>query len=159
MALALLRIDDRLIHGQIVTTWVKEVKATNIIIANDALSKDEFIKDVITMAAPPTVKAEVKSIKETVRTINSEEFKTKRVLILTKNVEDVLALKDEGLEIKYLNVGGMGAGKNTKVIYRNISITDKQLEILRELKAQGVEIEFKLVPAEKGLKIYGGYYV
>ena len=85
--------------------------------------------------------------------MNSEEFKTKRVLILTKNVEDVLALKDEGLEIKYLNVGGMGAGKNTKVIYRNISITDKQLELLRELKAQGVEIEFKLVPAEKGLKI------
>lgn len=153
MGLEFLRIDDRLIHGQIVTTWMKEVDTNVIIISNDVLAKDEFTSRMITLAAPPNTKVEVKNIKETVSILAGNKYANDRVMILTKTVEDVYDLYQNGLKFDYVNVGGMGAKANTKVIYRNISVTDKQMELLKELKEKGVEIEFKIVPNEKGMKL------
>lgn len=151
MSLVLLRIDDRLIHGQIVTTWMKEVKSNVIIIANNALSKDEFTKKMITLAAPPHTKVIVNDLKQTVEEMQNGKYDNYRVLILVKTVEDVVVLYENGLEFNELNVGGMGAKANTKVIYRNISATDRQMQLLEDLKKKNVKIEFKIVPSEKGM--------
>ncbi|MBE6083621.1 MAG: PTS sugar transporter subunit IIB, partial [Tissierellaceae bacterium] len=53
--IVLTRIDDRLIHGQVMTAWVKQTKATRIIIIDDVVAKDDFMKKVLTMAAPPGI--------------------------------------------------------------------------------------------------------
>lgn len=151
MSLVLLRIDDRLIHGQIVTTWMKEVKSNVIIIANDALSKDEFTKKMITLAAPPYTKVVVNDLKRTAEEMKNGKYDNYRVLMLVKTVEDVVVLYENGLEFNELNVGGMGAKANTKVIYRNISATDRQMQLLEDLKKKKVKIEFKIVPCEKGM--------
>jgi len=153
LGLVFLRIDDRLIHGQIVTTWMKEVNSNIIIIANDLLAKDSFMKRMIELAAPPGVKVEVRGVKDTTEVLGGERFEKDRVMVLAKTVEDVVGLHKHGLGFDYVNVGGMGAKAGTKVVYRNISCSDTQMELLHQLKAEGIEIEFKIVPNEKGMKI------
>lgn len=153
MGLVFLRIDDRLIHGQIVTTWMKEVNSNVIIIANDALSKDSFTKRMIELAAPPGVKVEVRGLQDTSEILGGEKFKKDRVMVLAKTVEDVVGLHENGLDFNYVNVGGMGAKAGTKVRYRNISVSDAQMEMLHQLKSKGIDIEFKIVPNEKGMRI------
>ncbi len=153
MSLAFIRIDDRLIHGQIVTTWMQHVGATAIVVANDAVAKDSFTAKMISMAAPSGIKVFCYSLDQTVDNMKNGSLDKYAVLILTKTVEDVYALKQKGLEFNYVNVGGMGSKPGSKVIHKNIAVTESQMELLKEMKSNGVDIEFKIVPTDKGLKL------
>ena len=86
--ISLIRIDFRLIHGQVVTKWVKQANANRIIIVNDMLAKDEFLASVYKMAAPSNVKVDIFTIDESSQRWKENAFGDGKVLLLFKNVED-----------------------------------------------------------------------
>jgi D-glucosaminate-specific PTS system IIB component len=141
----LTRIDDRLIHGQVITAWSKITKANRIIVVDDEVAEDSFMVKVLKMAAPSSIKVEVFTIADAAVALETEDTGEK-VIILVKTPKTVLGLVKAGVSIKELNLGGMGATQGRKQLYRNISISAEEKEMFKELLTLGVDVFLQIVP-------------
>jgi len=151
--IVLTRIDDRLIHGQVMTAWVKYTQANRIIIVDDAVSQDPFMEKVLKMAAPPGIKVEVYNIEKAVEVLKKEGQEGEKIIVLVKYPGTVYALIESGIEIKELNVGGMGAAPGRKSIYKNISVSAEEREIFKKILSSGTKISIRIVPDDKEVDI------
>ncbi len=142
---ALVRVDDRLIHGQVVTAWVTALKCTNIVIVDDGVANDSFLSEVVRMAAPASTTVTVLSQKQAL----DDTGVFSDALVLVKNPLVALGLKKAGIEFDRLILGGMGASPGRKTVYRNISASAAELSALKELQDLGVECVFQIVPGDK----------
>lgn len=143
--IVLTRIDDRLIHGQVITAWAKIKKANRIIVVDDEVAEDSFMVKVLKMAAPSSIKVEIFTIADAAGALNAEDT-GENVIILVKTPKTVLGLIQAGVNIKELNLGGMGATQGRKQLYRNISISEGEKELFRELLALDVDVFVQIVP-------------
>jgi D-glucosaminate-specific PTS system IIB component len=143
--IVLTRIDDRLIHGQVITAWAKITKADRIIVVDDEVAEDSFMVKVLKMAAPSSIKVEIFNTQDAAATLTSEDT-GERVIILVKTPKTVLGLIKAGVSIADLNLGGMGATQGRKQLYRNISISAEEKAIFKELLSLGVDVFVQIVP-------------
>ena len=143
--IVLTRIDDRLIHGQVVTAWAKVTNGNRIVIADDEVAADDFMKDVLKMAVPAGFKIGIYSIEEAATILKGEDT-GERIIILVKRPESVRRLLENGVSIKELNLGGMGATIGRKQLYRNISISVAEKQCFQDLISRGVHVFVQIVP-------------
>lgn len=151
----LVRIDDRLIHGQVVALWVKHLQASRIVIVDDQVAKDSFLQIVLRGAAPPGVEVEVCGLEQATQALDRSEAERAKTIVLLKGPKTALALRNVGVLFETLNVGGMGAGPGRKPFYRNISATPDELEVFRQLEAQGVAVQFQIEPNARPIALVG----
>ncbi|VYT93856.1 Fructose-specific phosphotransferase enzyme IIB component [Clostridium tertium] len=145
--LSLLRIDDRFIHGQVIMSWVKMTKAKRIIIIDDRLVHDMFMKLIVEMAAPTGVEIDIYSEKDGVNELKKELLVSTIVLVKTPIV--INNLINNGLEFDKVNVGGMGLNYGRKTLFRNISATDEEVEIFKDFIKRGIDVKIQIVSTEK----------
>ncbi|MEG0093515.1 MAG: PTS sugar transporter subunit IIB [Erysipelotrichaceae bacterium] len=148
MSIKLVRLDFRLIHGQVVTKWVKAVDATKIVIINDTLANDEFMANIYKMAAPSNVKVEIYSIQAGISAFKENQFGEQNTILLFKSVEEVYLANKEGLIIDALQIGGLGGGAGRVNTSTGISFDAKDVKLLREMKEFGSEIYIQVVPSQ-----------
>lgn len=148
MILALNRIDDRLIHGQVVTSWSKETDCSRIIVVNDEVVKDTIRKTLLEQVAPPGIKASVVGVDKAIRVINNPKYANDVVLLLFTNPTDVLRLVEGGIDIKSVNVGGMSFKEGKQQITGAISVDEKDKEAFKALAEKGIEIEVRKVASD-----------
>lgn len=148
MAIELVRIDDRLIHGQVVTTWVKQYGIEQILIINDEISEDEVQKNVFNVMAPDNVKVQTFAVKTFADIYQKTPIKRKTLILLT-NPEDAFILTENGVDIPLLNIGGMKFHSKRKQYIKSVSLTDKERDYLKRLEAKGVEVFIQMVPSDK----------
>lgn len=144
----LVRIDFRLIHGQVITKWFKQTLASEILIIDDELSKDEFMASIYTMSAPPGAKVEILSVDEAVKQWNENQLGDSKIFILFKNVEQAYKAINAGLPIKELQIGGLGSAPGRKVVFGPITMDDSDAKMLNELQKKGVYVYLHQVPEE-----------
>lgn len=148
MSINLVRIDFRLIHGQIVTKWIRSVKAKKIMVANDALSQDPFMSDVYVMSAPPGIDVEIVSVDEFVNKWNETKFEDEDILLLFKDVNDVYRVYQAGVKFDRVQIGGLGGAPGRKVVFGPITLDQTDAEKLTEINNSGMEVYFHQVPEE-----------
>ncbi len=151
--IVLTRIDDRLIHGQVMTAWLNYTGANRIVIVDDIVAKDEFIISILKMAVPAGIKVNIYDITKAVTKFQEEKETNDKIIILVKTPQTIYSLLEKGLEIKNLNVGGMGAQPGRKKLYRNISASDEEKEIFKKLIAKGIETTIRIIPDNKEVKV------
>ena len=100
----LVRVDFRLIHGQVITKWSNIISAKEIIVVNDQLSKDEYMAEIYIMAAPPGMKVNVLSINDFVTQAKNNAYASGNVLVLFKNIKDARDTVDMGIPFKQVQV-------------------------------------------------------
>lgn len=144
-----IRIDDRLIHGQVATLWTNELGATRIMVINDEVANNEIQKTMLRMAAPSNVSTSLITEEKAVNNINNGNYKGQKVLVIVKNPETIVRLMDQGLDIKKINVGNMSTRENTHHIKPSVSITPEEEQAFRVLLDRGVEITAIMVPTDK----------
>lgn len=144
-----IRIDDRLIHGQVATLWTNELGATRIMVINDEVANNEIQKTMLRMAAPSNVSTSLITEEKAVNNINNGNYKGQKVLVIVKNPETIVRLMDQGLDIKKINVGNMSTRENTHHIKPSVSITPEEEQAFRVLLHRGVEITAVMVPTDK----------
>lgn len=149
MGVNFLRIDDRLIHGQVVTAWVKNYQAKRILIVDDGVAGDEFLKGVLKMVAPAGIELRIVGTDHLHETIEKYNNDTKNTVILIKTPQTAKVLFDAGLKLDALNVGGMGICKGRTNLYKNVSANPEEVSILRELEARGIKVYFQAVPSDR----------
>jgi PTS system mannose-specific IIB component/fructoselysine and glucoselysine-specific PTS system IIB component len=144
----LTRIDDRLVHGQVAFTWTPALGADCLLIANDKVAKDEFMKMTLGLAKPAGTKLLIKSVKDAAVFLNDEKSKNAKVLILINSVKDAAALAAEVAEITTINFGGLRSKEGSKLISKAIAVNDDDITIIREMLAKGLELEVRQVPTD-----------
>ena len=147
--MGLVRIDDRLIHGQVVTIWVKALRSTRIVIVDDSVAADSFMQDVLRLAAPPGVTVDVCTVQEGIATLGEDTPGRDKTLVLVKSPRVAEQLYQGGVKFKALNVGGIGAGPGRRSVFKNISMSGEEIATLKRLMAEGVQITLQTVPGEK----------
>lgn len=143
-----IRIDDRLIHGQVATQWTNELGASRIMVINDEIAKNDVQKTVLRMAAPPNVATSIISRETAATNIKNGKYKGQKVLIVVKSPIDILSLMDAGLEIKKVNVGNMSVREGTRHLRPTVSVNAAEEAAFHQLIDRGVEITTIMVPGD-----------
>lgn len=144
--LSLVRTDDRLIHGQVVTAWLKVYHSDVIIIADDEVAKDKFTQRVLKAAAPKGVAVTAFSVADTLKFFSLPKYASRKVMVICKGPEAVEGLIDGGLEIKRMVLGGMGKKEGRESLNRNVSASPDEVECLKRIVKKGTEVVYQLVP-------------
>lgn len=137
------RIDERLLHGQVAMKWTDEVKAKQIVIADDATAANAALKNLFMSTAPYGAKVYVCSLAETAALLTTPEFTgpDTRVMVLAKTPGAFAELLDRGVELKQLNIGNMGGGRDrNKIVKGYFYATDAEIQQLKDIEARGVEV-------------------
>lgn len=146
------RVDDRLIHGQVALVWTKELGTTGIIVANDNAVKNDMLRMTLQMATPTGQKLLVKTVEDAVKTINDPRGKEMHIFALTNCVKDVLVLvKACPGNIQTVNIANVGRFDNsdpaTKVALNDtIMLNPAELAAAKELCEQGIPVYHQLIP-------------
>ena len=148
-----LRVDHRLLHGQVAFSWTSYLSADCILIANDAVMKDEIRKASIKLAKPQGVKLVIKNIEDSIKSINSGATDKYKLFIVVESVEDAYRLVQGTSCIKRINLGGTKAKEGTRNISKAINVLPSEEEMLKELNAKGIEVEIRMVPNDTKLDI------
>jgi len=144
----LVRIDDRLVHGQVAFTWVPAVGADCLIVANDKAATDEFLKMTLGLAKPPNTKLVIKSLRDTAAILNDEKYKNLKILVLVNSVVDAHSLSDSVSTITSINFGGIRAREGSRLISKAIAVTEEDIILIRQMLDKGIELEIRQVPTD-----------
>lgn len=144
--IVLARIDDRLIHGQVMTAWVSYCGGKEILIVDDKVAKDPFLSAVITGAAPKHLKAKAVSVDAAVKEVLDEANQDKKYILLAKGPETYQAMIDQGVNIPEINLGGMGSKQDRTKLYKNIAANEAERQTFKNLLENGNCVYIQVVP-------------
>lgn len=142
----LVRVDHRLVHGQVGFAWIKFLNADCILVASDALMKDELKMAGLRMAKPSDVKLVMKNIEDSAEALNSGVTDKYKLMILCESVEDVYRLATKTSCITAINLGGMKSGENRKQISKAVHVSEEDIALIKELVDKGIAISVQMVP-------------
>lgn len=147
MPLVLVRIDDRLIHGQVVLGWCRTLKPDRIVVANDRLAANERERRMYAASVPPHIKASFLTLEETALELLNNLFKNEAVLILVESVRDVCEMIQKGVRIERINVGGLNYRPAAEPLLPYVFLTEEDRRLLRELVKSGVTLFAQDLPS------------
>ena len=152
MGIVLARIDDRLIHGQVMTSWLNYTGAGKIVVIDDATAKDSFLSMIIKTLVPANIKTEVTTLEKSVEVVAALP-KNEKVILLSKTPEAYVNLVKNGIALEKINIGGMGARPGRKTLYRNISASEEEMNQLKELTDLGLAVEIQMVAEDTAINV------
>ncbi len=147
MPIVLVRVDDRLIHGQVVMGWVPHLQAREVVVVAEAAAADETQKALMQMAMPEGVQLRVLGVAEAVRQLREPE-EARRILVLVPSPQEALKLLEGGLDFTRLNVGGLHYTAGRVQLGKAIFLNPQDQEALRELARRGVVLEGRALPGD-----------
>ncbi|WP_025729153.1 mannose/fructose/sorbose PTS transporter subunit IIA [Atopobacter phocae] len=145
---ALARIDSRLLHGQVATTWAKTSNTNRIIVVSDAVAHDELRKKLIEQASPPGVPANVIPISKMIEVAKDPRFGGTNALLLFEKPQDVLAAVKGGVNLKEVNLGSMAHSVGKVVVNNVLSMDQDDVDTFKELKDMGIKFDVRKVPSD-----------
>lgn len=146
--IAAVRIDTRLLHGQVATAWTKQIAPDRIIVVSDGVAHDQLRKTMIEQAAPPGVPANVVPIKKMIEVSKDPRFGATKVFLLFENPQDLLKAIEGGVDIKKANIGSMAHSVGKVVVTNAIAMGEDDVKTIEAIRAKGVELEARKVPAD-----------
>lgn len=146
MSIKHLRIDNRLVHGQVVVAWLQATGSDTIIVANDAIAADDFQKTMLVAVSPPGVRERILSIDETLAYVKDGAHESEQIFLLVKEPVDALRLHRGGLGLTTMNVGNMAFVVGAKRVSNTVFVSPKDIEAAQALTAEGVTLTCQMMP-------------
>ncbi|WP_455139066.1 PTS sugar transporter subunit IIB [Thermophilibacter sp.] len=143
------RVDHRLLHGQVAFTWIKFTGSDCILIANDAVARDELRMAALRLAKPEGAKLVIKSVADSAKAINSGVTDRYNLFVITENIHDACRLAKATDAITQVNVGGVKAEEGKRKISDAVYVSDDEANELRELAAQGRQVFSQMTPNDQ----------
>lgn len=146
MSIALYRIDDRLIHGQVVVGWGKPLNARFIVLVDDAVRASEWEQELYRMGVPADIEVVFASTAEAAQHLLEWERDPRVGILVSGAIETLAALSDNSHRLRRVNVGGLHHRPGRSERLRYVYLSDAEAAQLRALAAQGVEVTAQDVP-------------
>lgn len=148
----LLRVDDRLIHGQVAVSWTSFLGADTILVANDKAVTDKLMQMAFQMAKPPQVTLSIKSLEGAVAVINNPKHSGRAIFVVTASVQDALYLIERCDAVSDVCLGGIRKAPDKKMVERQVYLDKEDVEAIEKIHALGKGIYLQAVPTEKKLQ-------
>lgn len=153
MALLLLRVDQRLLHGQVVEGWVPFLKADAVVVADDGVAADPISKIAMTAACPAKVRLEVMGIGDAASAAAKGMLPGARTLMLVRSIEGLSKLWSGGARAAAINLGNVPIAPGRTRVTPSVALSLEELGALDAIAAGGVVIEVQAVPREKAANL------
>jgi mannose/fructose/N-acetylgalactosamine-specific phosphotransferase system component IIB len=147
--IVLIRIDDRLIHGQVVEGWVNFLKATCIFVADDRVASNPFQRTIMELSVPQGLRAVIGRVEDICDLVRTAALNADKIILLFSNPADVLRAINSGLDCRVLNIGGMHYVPGKRKLMDVLAVDDADLAALKELAAKGIKIDVQTVPNQR----------
>jgi len=154
MPILLTRIDDRLIHGQVVVGWAQALKADHIIVVNDEVVVNDMQKFLFRMATPTEINLSIIGVKEAALKIKNREFDDDKAIILVKSPKDICEVIEEGGKVGEVNIGGMHFSESKIQLYDAIFVDADDVASFKRIKELNVNLEVRMVPTDSRKDIF-----
>ncbi|MBC1743992.1 PTS sugar transporter subunit IIB [Listeria welshimeri] len=143
-----IRVDDRLVHGQVVTAWIKQLNAKKIFVVDDLAARNPIISKALIMATPKHVELVIKSVEDAKMSIS--ELNEEQTMIITKAPVNVNALIESNDSFNWMvNVGNIGMAKGREKFAQTVHLDEENLAAINNLKTKNnVEIFMQTVPGQ-----------
>ena len=147
----MVRIEDRLLHGQVVFMWTKQLNIKGIIVANDELVTDPIQSLAMKLAVPEHLKLLIKTIDEAAKLINDPRAAGMNILVVMKNPVDAARLlqkiEDKSV-IERVNIGNSGRiDKGDRMMMtKEVYVDDADIAAIEEILAAGLPFEIQMIP-------------
>lgn len=148
MSISVFRIDDRLIHGQIITAWIANADAKQIIVADDKAAKDDFTQSLLKMATPDSIDLQILCVQDAISYIKAHEDGAK-ALLLVRGVKEAYELLHAGIQKGSVNVGNLNMKKGKTKVLSNLWVFPEDVEYFRKIGELGVTVEVRAVPSDR----------
>ena len=140
------RIDERLIHGQVAGIWAPSLHTQRIIVINDEAAADTLQKSSLRMAAPTSMRLSVLPVESAAKNIRSGKYGKQRLFLVFKNPTDVLRYLKAGGKLTHANVGNMSYKEGSKDITKSIKVLDEEIDVFESIAAMDINVTAQLVP-------------
>ncbi|AVK61486.1 PTS mannose/fructose/sorbose transporter subunit IIB [Lactobacillus sp. CBA3605] len=141
-----IRIDDRLIHGQVATRWATGLRVNRIMVIDDEVANDSIQKSILRMAAPSGISTSIITEEKAITNIQADKYVKQRVLLVVRRPSVLLDLVNAGLDITKINVGNMSNREGTVQVKKSVSLLPEERADLEALIAKGVDVTAQMVP-------------
>lgn len=148
MNITIFRIDDRLIHGQIVTAWLNYADAKQIIVADDKAAKDTLQQSLLKMATPKGIELKIVSIEEAKKLLQEDDSNV-NTLFLVRGPVEANEVIDFMPDVKSINVGNLNMRKGKEKVLGNLWVFPEDIEAFKSIEQKGIEMEFRTVPNDR----------
>jgi PTS system mannose-specific IIB component len=153
MGIVLIRVDSRLIHGQILEAWIPFTEAESIVVVNDDVANDLQRRSIMEMAIPSKITVDFDTVDEAVKDFKNGGFTESRTLVLFSNVQDAKEAFDKGFLYDSLNLGNMHFCEGKVQVSSNLCLGNQDCQSILYLSEKGVSIDSRAVPGEKTLGV------
>lgn len=144
----LVRIDNRLVHGQVGVTWTSSLGANLLVVVNDEAAKNKVQQQLMTMTAESSgVGIRFFTVEKTIRIIG-KAAPSQKIFMVCKTPDTVRKLVEGGLQLEKVNVGNMHFSEGKRAITKKVYVDDKDLEDLRYIKSKGVDVFIQDTPGD-----------
>ena len=141
------RIDDRLIHGQVCAAWLKTLSnVRHILVIDDKTAQDPFMAEMFALLIPSHISIEIRTVEQATQIM--KDGLPKPTMVIVKVPQTIKRLMDNGVEVDFVNIGGMGMSAGRKKLFQNISASEEERKIFQELIDRGVKVEIQIIPAQ-----------
>ncbi len=153
MSIELIRIDDRLIHGQVVMAWSKAVTVKRMVVIDDLVARDAIRKMLLETVAPPGVKVSVLTLSQGIDALYTNKFANEKILLLVTNPLTILTLIEGGIVIPKVNIGGMSFSQGKTQVTKAVSVDEKDIMAFKKLHDLGVLLHIQILPNDTPVDI------
>ena len=148
----LARIDERLIHGQVATQWLKLIGANTIVVVDEKIPTDNFMTMILQAVCPRDCKLHLLTPTDAAKYLEGDPG-TERIFLVTKGPEAMLKMIECGAQFKEIILGNMGGSPERKSFNRNVSASDAEVQCFKNIIEKGVPINQQMVPSDAKVDI------
>lgn len=153
MGIELVRIDDRLIHGQVVMAWSKAVAVKRMVVIDDKVAVDAIRKMLLETVAPPGIKVSVLTAEQGIEALQNKKFGNEKLLLLVTNPMTILTLIEGEIPISTVNIGGMSFSQGKTQLTKAVSVDEQDRTAFKKLHEYGVELNIQILPNDTPVDI------
>lgn len=147
----LLRVDYRLVHGQVAVSWSRAIGADCILVANDEVASDEMRQSILRVSKPQGMKLVIKSVDDSINSIKLGVTNKYNLLIVVNNIQDAKKIVYACDGINSVNLGVLPAKEGTKALSKAINVTEEDIVTLKDMLRKKVLLEIRQVPTEASI--------
>ena len=150
--IVMVRIDDRLIHGQVMTSWLNFLQANKVMVIDDGVAVDPLVKNILKSCIPANIKLAVFNEDQAVERLQ-KDFPGDKVIVLVKYPKTLYSLMQKGIMFDEINIGGMGVSGNREKFFRNISASPEEKQMMKEMIDKGAKISVRIIAEDSATDI------
>jgi mannose/fructose/N-acetylgalactosamine-specific phosphotransferase system component IIB len=149
--ISFVRVDNRLIHGQVVEAWLPHLKIARVVVADDEAAASPLIRAAMGLAVQSSIDVQITPLVAVdYPKISSDQVKT---LLLFRDLDGVISARDMGLQASHVNLGNVHYATGRKQVSPSVFLSQHELDQLKMLSESGVEVEARAVPAERAISL------